>query len=313
MTTSAPAKTGTITSTLSNPLADHPGTHALLDLPVRKQWQQDLQRLLRHRGALVGLFILALLLAAAILAPRLAPYPYDEQHLEFIRVAPNGQFWLGTDSLGRDMLSRLLHGARIAFLIALVVVVIEVVIGVPLGMMAGYFRGRIDLAIGILTDIVWAFPALVLALGIVAAVGPGLINSVIAIALVSWVPFTRVTRAKVMSLRQREFVEASIAIGGSPAHILRRHILPNILLTVLVLVTLTLPGALLAAAALSFLGFGVQPPTPEWGAMLNEGRNYIQGAPWIATFPGLAILITVIGFNLLGDGLRDTLDPKQRS
>lgn len=286
---------------------------AVLKAPARQQWQLDLQRVRSQPGAIAGLLLLSLILLAAILAPYIAPYPYDEQHLDFIRVAPNSQFWLGTDNLGRDLLSRLLYGARIAFLVAVVVVVIEVVIGVPLGMAAGYFRGRLDLAIGTLTDIVWAFPALVLALGIVAAVGPGLINAVVAIALVSWVPFTRVTRAKVMSLRQREFVQASIAIGATHGHILRRHILPNILLTVLVLVTLTLPGALLTAAALSFLGFGVQPPTPEWGAMLNEGRNYIQGAPWIATFPGLAILLTVIGFNLLGDGIRDIFDPKRKT
>lgn len=301
MTTSASTSIGSLTR-----------DDAVLKAPVYKQWQLDLQRVRRQPGAIAGLLLLSLILLAAILAPHITPYPYDEQHLDFIRVAPNSQFWLGTDNLGRDLFSRLLYGARIALLVAVVVVVIEVVIGVPLGMAAGYFSGRLDLAIGTLTDIVWAFPALVLALGIVAAVGPGLINAVVAIALVSWVPFTRVTRAKVMSLRQREFVQASIAIGATHGHILRRHILPNILLTVLVLVTLTLPGALLTAAALSFLGFGVQPPTPEWGAMLNEGRNYIQGAPWIATFPGLAILLTVIGFNLLGDGLRNLFDPKQR-
>lgn len=301
-----------MTTSASTPIGSPTRDSAVLKTPVYKQWQMDLQRLRRQPGVIAGLLLLSLILLAAILAPYIAPYPYDEQHLDFIRVAPNGQFWLGTDNLGRDLLSRLLYGGRIAFLVAVVVVVIEVVIGVPLGMAAGYFSGRLDLAIGTLTDIVWAFPALVLALGIVAAMGPGLINAVVAIALVSWVPFTRVTRAKVMSLRQREFVQASIAIGASHGYILRRHILPNILLTVLVLVTLTLPGALLTAAALSFLGFGVQPPTPEWGGMLNEGRNYIQGAPWIATFPGLAILLTVIGFNLLGDGLRNLFDPKQR-
>lgn len=285
---------------------------ALLAMPVRPQWQLDLQRLRRHRAAMVGLFIILLITAAALLASWISPYPVDEQHLDLIRSAPSGQFLLGTDSLGRDLLSRLLYGARIALLVGLVVVVIEVAVGVPLGMIAGYFRGKPDIAIGTLTDIVWAFPPLVLALGVVAAVGPGLFNAVIAIALVSWVPFSRVTRAKVLSLRQRDFVQASIAIGSSHGRILWRHILPNIVVTNLVLVTLTLPGALLTAAALSFLGFSIQPPTPEWGSMLNEGRAYLQNAPWIATFPGLAILLTVIAFNLLGDGVRDTLDPKQR-
>jgi peptide/nickel transport system permease protein len=306
MTTSA--------TTRSTPSAEpaEPFNNAIVGMPIRRQWQIDLQRLRRHRAAMVGLFIILFIILAALLAPWLAPYPYDEQNLDFIRVAPNAQFLLGTDSLGRDLLSRLLHGARIALLVGFVVVVIEVVIGVPLGMVAGYFRGRVDVAISTLTDIVWAFPPLVLALGVVAAVGPGLFNAVVAIALVSWVPFARVTRAKVMSLRQREFVQASVAIGCSHGHILWRHILPNILITNLVLVTLTLPSALLTAAALSFLGFGVQPPTPEWGAILNEGRNYMQDAPWISTFPGLAILITVVGFNLLGDGVRDVLDPQQR-
>lgn len=280
--------------------------------PVRSQWQVELHRLRRHRTAMIGLMLVLAIGLAALLAPWLAPYPVEEQHLDFIRSAPNRQFLLGADSLGRDLLSRLLYGARIALLIGLVVVGIEVIVGVPLGMLAGYFRGRLDLGISTLTDIVWAFPPLVLALGVMAAVGPGLFNAVIAIALVSWVPFTRVTRAKVMSLRQRDFVQASIAIGSSHRRILWQHILPNIVVTNLVLVTLTLPGALLTAAALSFLGFGVQPPTPEWGAMLNEGRPYLQDAPWIASFPGLAILWTVVGFNLLGDGVRDVFDPRQQ-
>lgn len=309
MTTSAQVSTKSAsTQEQGLPTRDTP----LLSLPVRSQWQLDLQRLCRHRAAMIGLLLILSITAAALLASWLAPYAYDEQHLDFIRTAPNRQFLLGTDSLGRDLLSRLLHGARIALLVGLVVVVIEVAVGVPLGMVAGYFRGRLDIAISTLADMVWAFPPLVLALGVVAAVGPGLFNAVVVIALVSWVPFTRVTRAKVMSLRQRDFVQASIAIGSPHSRILWRHILPNILITNLVLVTLTLPGALLTAAALSFLGFGVQPPTPEWGAMLNEGRPYLQDAPWIATFPGLTILLTVVGFNLLGDGVRDVLDPQQR-
>ena len=305
MTTSASAPTGSYAQ------QNQDGLKGLIR-PVRSQWQLDLHRLRRHRLAMTGLLLILVIVVAALLATWLAPYPADEQHLDFIRRAPNRQFLLGTDNLGRDLLSRLLHGARLALLVGLVVVAIEVVVGVPLGMVAGYFRGRWDIAISTLTDMVWAFPPLVLALGVVAAVGPGLFNAVIAIALVSWVPFTRVTRAKVLSLRQRDFVQASIAIGSTHSRILWRHILPTSVITNLVLVTLTLPGALLTAAALSFLGFGVQPPTPEWGAMLNEGRPYLQDAPWIATFPGLAILVTVVGFNLLGDGLRDVFDPRQK-
>lgn len=284
----------------------------LLALPVRSQLSLQLRQLYHHRLAMLGVVILLTIVIGALLAPWLAPYPFDAQDLDHIRVAPDRQFLLGTDSLGRDLFSRLLHGARIALWIGLLVVVIEVAIGVPLGMVSGYFRGRLDIAMMTLADMVWAFPPMVLALGVVAALGPSLINAVVAIALVSWVPFTRVTRAKVLSLRRQEFVQASEAIGSSHAYILWHHILPNILATNLVLVTLTLPSALLTAAALSFLGFGVQPPMPEWGSMLNEGRPYLQDAPWIATFPGMAILLTVIGCNLLGDGVRDVFDPNQR-
>lgn len=276
-------------------------------------WHEPWQRLRRHRSAMAGLFLLLLIVTAAILAPWLAPYPVDEPHLDFIREAPSHQFWLGTDSLGRDIFSRLLHGARIALLIAAVIVTIEVSVGVPLGVVAGYFGGKLDLVLNMVTDVVWAFPPLVLALGVVAALGSGMINAVIAIALVSWVPFARITRAKVMSLRRREFVQASVALGSGHIRILQHHVLPHVIATNLVLVTLTLPAALLTAAALSFLGFGIQPPTPEWGAMLSEGRLYLQDAPWMSTFPGLAILITVIGFNLLGEGIRDILDPQQRA
>lgn len=285
----------------------------VLTLPVRSRLSIQLRQLYRHRLAMSGAMILLLVVLAALLAPWLAPYSADAQNLDYIRVAPNRQFLLGTDSLGRDLFSRLLYGARIALWIGLLVVAIEVAVGVPLGMVAGYFGGRWDVSIMTLTDMVWAFPPLVLALGVVAALGASLINAVVAIALVSWVPFTRITRAKVLSLRQQEFVQAGTALGSTHRAILWRHILPNIVATNLVLVTLTLPSALLTAAALSFLGFGVQPPTPEWGAMLNEGRPYLQEAPWIATFPGLAILLTVIGFNLLGDGVRDVFDPKQRN
>lgn len=283
-----------------------------LSFAARSQFQMEVRRLFRHRPAMVGLTGVLLLVTAALLAPWLAPYAFDEQHLDFIRVPPSAQFFLGTDSLGRDLLSRILYGARVALLIGVVVVTLETVIGVALGMIAGYFRGYPDLIINLVSDIVWAFPPLVLVLGVVAAVGPGLVNASIALALTSWAPFTRVTRAKVMALRQRDFVQASIAIGSGHGRILWQHLLPNLVATNLVLVMLTLPGALLTASALSFLGFGVQPPAADWGAMLNEGRPYLQEAPWIATFPGLAILLTVVCFNLLGEGVRAAFDPRQQ-
>lgn len=285
---------------------------ARLALPVRSQLSLELGRLFRQRRAMIGALLLFVIVVGALLAPWLAPYPPDAQQLDYIRTAPGGQFLLGTDSLGRDLFSRLLYGARIALGVGLLIVLIEVVVGVPLGMVAGYFRGQWDLATMLLADMLWAFPPLVLVLGIVAALGPSLLNAVFAIALVSWAPFARVTRTKTLSLRHQEFVEASRAIGSSDGYILRRHILPNLLATNLVLITVTLPAALLTAAALSFLGFGVQPPTPEWGSMLEEGRPYLQDAPWIAAFPGLAILLTAVGFNLLGDGVRDAFDPQQK-
>lgn len=283
-----------------------------LSLAPRSQFQLEVQSLFHQRLAMVGLFGILLLVIVALCAPWLAPYPFDEQHLDAIRVPPSAQFFFGTDNLGRDLLSRVLYGARVALLIGIVVVALETVIGVTLGMLAGYFRGYTDLAISMISDMVWAFPPLVLVLGVVAAVGPSLVNAAIALALTSWAPFTRVTRAKVMALRQRDFVQASIAIGSGHGHILWRHILPNLVATNLVLVMLNLPSALLTASALSFLGFGVQPPAADWGAMLNEGRSYLQDAPWIATFPGLAILLTVVCFNLLGEGVRDAFDPRQR-
>lgn len=283
-----------------------------LALPSRSQWQLELQRLFHHRLAMVGLWGILLLVAAALLAPWLAPYPFDAQHLDSIRAAPSRQFLFGTDSLGRDLFSRVLYGARMALLVGVVVVAIETVVGMLLGMIAGYFRGYIDLAISMVSDMVWAFPPLVLVLGVVAAVGPGLLHAAVALALTSWAPFTRVTRAKVLALRERDFVQASLATGSGHGRILWRHILPNLVPTNLVLVMLTLPSALLTASALSFLGFGIQPPGADWGAMLNEGRPYLQDAPWIATFPGLAILLTVVCFNLFGDGVRDAFDPRQK-
>lgn len=304
------------TESAINPAKQRSGEQIASPLPPAPRlagFTSEFRRLRRYRLAMVGLGFLLLIVFAALAAPWLAPYPFDLQNLDQIRVAPNAQFLLGTDSLGRDLFSRILYGARMALLVAAVVVTIELVIGVTLGMIAGYFGKRADLAILTITDMVWAFPPLILALGVIAALGPGLFNAVVALALTSWAPFARVTRAKVMSLRQRDFVQASVAIGSGHGRILWRHILPNIVATNLVLVMLTLPGALLTSSALSFLGFGIQPPAADWGAMLNEGRPYLLEAPWIATFPGLAILLTVVSFNLLGDGVRDVFDPRQKN
>lgn len=268
------------------------------------------KRLLRHKMATAGLVIVLAIVIIAIFAPWIAPRHYAEVNLKDRLLPPSFKYPFGTDMFGRCVFSRVIYGARIALWVGLLVVAIEAGIGVPLGIISGYYGGRIDKIIMAITDMIWAFPPLVLALGVVAIIGPGLTNVVIAIAIISWAPFTRITRAKVQSLVNREFILAARAIGESDFSICVRYILPNILAPIIVLATLTLPYAILSATALSFLGFGAQPPTPDWGLMLAEGRDYLRSAPWIATFPGLAIVITCLGFNLLGDGLRDLLDPK---
>ncbi|MDW8325586.1 MAG: ABC transporter permease [Anaerolineales bacterium] len=269
------------------------------------------KKFLRHTPALFGLTLILLLALTALLAPVIAPYEYDAQDLTKIRQPPSVAHPFGTDKYGRDVFSRVVYGARIALQVAFVVVGIELLVGVTLGMLAGYFRGWVDSLISGLIDLVWAFPPLILALGIIAAIGSGLVNVMIAIALTSWAPFARVTRAKVLSMKEREFVEAGIAIGESDWSILTHYLLPTVIAPNLVLATLTIPAAILTTSALSFLGLGAQPPSPDWGAILNEGREFLRDAWWISTFPGLAILLTALAFNFLGDGLRDVLDPKQ--
>jgi len=270
----------------------------------------EMKRFTRHKPAMIGLAIIIIVVLVAIFGPLVAPYPYAEQNLAKMTSPPDAQNLFGTDQVGRDIFSRVLYGARIAIMVGLVAVVIEAGIGITLGLLAGYFGGRLDTIICGLTDTIWAFPPMILALGIVTVIGPGLFNVIAAIAIVSWAPFSRITRAKVMSVKEQEFVEAGRSIGESDFSLLTRYILPNILAPNLILVTLTMPAALLTASSLSFLGFGAQPPTPDWGAILSEGRDYLRLAPWISTFPGLAILFTVIGLNFLGDGLRDAFDPR---
>jgi peptide/nickel transport system permease protein len=274
------------------------------------QFRMEMRRLRRHTPAMIGLGITILIIIVAIFAPLIAPYGFADQNLDIKVQGPSWQHPFGTDHLGRDVFSRVVYGSRIAIMVGLVVVAIEAGIGITLGLIAGYFGGRVDSFISGLTDTVWSFPPMVLALGIVAVIGPGLFNVITAIAVVSWAPFSRITRAKVQSVKEMEYVEAGRAIGESDFNLLLRYILPNIIASNLVLATLTMPSALLTSSALSFLGFGAQPPTPDWGAILSEGREYLRSAPWISTFPGMAILFTVLGFNFLGDGLRDAFDPR---
>jgi peptide/nickel transport system permease protein len=292
-----------MTHALASP-ASQTGTSNLIS---SRSWK----KFIRHTPALFGLALILFLVLTAILAPIIAPYEFDAQDLTKIRQGPSADHLFGTDKYGRDVFSRVIYGSRIALQVAFIVVGIELLVGVTLGMLAGYFGGWVDSLISGLTDLVWAFPPLILALGIIAAIGPGLVNVVIALAITSWAPFARVTRAKVLSMKEREFVEAGIAIGETDWNILGRYLLPTVIAPNLVLATLTIPAAILTTSALSFLGFGAQPPSPDWGAILNEGREFLRDAWWISTFPGLAILLTALAFNFLGDGLRDVLDPKQ--
>jgi len=270
-------------------------------------------KILRDPLFLAGLIMILLIFIATMAAPLLAPHdPLPVSLPE--RLQPAGDDYpLGTDSLGRCLLTRLLYGGRVTLQYSLSVLVIIVLIGVPVGLVAGYLGGLVDGLLMRLADIVLAFPNLILALVVTGILGPGLLNVLIALALVSWVQYARVVRGMVLSLKQKEFVLAARAAGTSPAGIIWDHLLPNVLPPVVVMATLNLGRLVLAISTLSFLGLGAQPPDPEWGAMINEARNYIVSQPQLMLYPGTAIAFTVLGFNLLGDGLRDVLDPQEFS
>jgi peptide/nickel transport system permease protein len=266
----------------------------------------------RHQLALAGLVIVLLLALIAALAPLLSPYAPAAQHLAERLQGPSAQHWLGTDELGRDILSRLLYGARLTLGIVALVTAISAPLGLAIGCSASYAGGWIDAALMRLTDVCLALPRLILALAFVAALGPGIENAVLAIALVAWPPYARIARAEAMALRRSDFIAAARLAGASPARIVFRHIMPLCLSSVIVRVSLDMAGVILIAAGLGFLGLGAQPPTPEWGAMIAAGRKYMLDQWWVAATPGLAIALASLAFNLLGDGLRDMLDPKQR-
>lgn len=269
-----------------------------------------------NKGALIGLIVLIALVIVALFAPLIAPHAPSQQFRDALLTPPvwqeggNASFLLGTDALGRDILSRLIHGSRYSLAIGLVVVTSALIVGIGIGLLAGYFRGWVDVAIMRIMDIILAFPPLLLALVLVAILGPGLFNAMIAIALVLQPHFARLTRAAVMAEKNREYVTSAKVAGAGHLRLMFKTILPNCLAPLIVQATLSFSNAILEAAALGFLGMGAQPPTPEWGTMLAEAREFILRAWWVVTFPGLAILITVLAINLVGDGLRDALDPK---
>jgi peptide/nickel transport system permease protein len=257
----------------------------------------------------VGGAIVAAAVLAALFGPALSPFDPSDQQLALRLEGPTGLHWFGLDELGRDILARVLSGARISLLVGLVVVGVSATVGIALGSIAGYFGGRIDEAISRVIDILLAFPGLLLAIALVAVLGPSLTNVVLALSLIGWVGYARLVRGQVLRARELEFVQAARALGASTGRILVRHVIPTTLPAVTVQATLGMGGAILAEAALSFLGLGVQPPTPSWGTMLSYGRAHLLDAPHLTVFPGLAIAVLVLGFNFLGDGLRDALDP----
>jgi peptide/nickel transport system permease protein len=267
-------------------------------------------RLRANRLAFAGFCILVGLVVVAILAPVLAPIGYNEQSLALRLRPPSRENWFGTDELGRDIFARIVWGARITIRISCLVAVIAAPIGLAVGTAAGYFGGWTDTILMRINDIFLSFPGLILALGFVAALGPGIGNAVIAIALTAWPPIARLARAETLTIRASDYIAAVRIQGASPLRIILRHIVPMCVPSVVVRITLNMAGIILTAAGLGFLGLGAQPPTPEWGAMLSTGRQNMLGAWWLAAVPGLAILLTSLAFNLFGDGLRDVLDPR---
>lgn len=276
----------------------------------RNSWMKDLPRFFRYRSAVIGFSLVALYLIVAIFATALAPYSPIEQRAPDRLLEPGAKYLLGTDEFGRDILSRLMHGATNSLRIALLAVGLSTTLGTAIGMLSGYAGGIADNLIMRVMDLFFAFPAILLALSIVAALGPGSNNTVLAIAVVYTPIFARVARGPVLAIKEMEFVSAARAVGSRHVRILMRHILPNMVAPIIVQVSLALSWAMLTEAALSFLGLGTQPPQPSWGSMLSESRRMMEIAPWMAVSPGLAIMLGVLGFNLLGDGLRDALDPR---
>jgi peptide/nickel transport system permease protein len=282
------------------------------DDAVESAARRALRRLLRRKGAVLGLTIIALFVAAAVLAPWIAPYDPTAQSWTLVRKPPSWLHWLGTDEVGRDTLSRIIFGARASLLAGVISVCIAVGIGVPLGLTAGYLGGFIDGLLSRLVDAMLACPYLILAIALAAFLGPSLGNAMIAIGIATTPIFVRLTRGQVMAVKVEDFVEAARMVGNPRWRVAVVHILPNILPALAVQASLSIAAAIIAEASLSFLGLGQQPPDPSWGSMLNAAQRFLSNAPWLAIFPGLAIFLTVMSFNLLGDGLRDALDPRER-
>ena len=291
--------TAVLTATASQPVPASPGRRAL-------------RKLVRRRAAMIGLAVVLGFVVLALAAPWIAPHDPVATSWGAIRKAPSAAHWFGTDEIGRDVLSRVIWGARASLLAGVVSVSISLMLGVPIGLAAGFLGGFVDALISRITDAFLACPFLILAIALAAFLGPSLSNAMIAIGVSATPIFVRLTRAQVLNVRVEDYVEAARAVGNPPWRIALRHVLPNVTAPLIVQATLAIAAAVIAEASLSFLGLGQQPPDPSWGSMLNTAKNYIDQAPWMAIWPGLAIFGLVLAFNLLGDGLRDALDPRQR-
>ncbi|HEY1459233.1 MAG TPA: ABC transporter permease [Casimicrobiaceae bacterium] len=270
-----------------------------------------LRRLRRRRAAIVGLVVVVGFILLALFAPWIAPYDPLQTSWSAVRKAPSAAHWFGTDEIGRDVLSRVIWGTRASLLAGLVSVCISLACGVPIGLLAGYVGGPVDVLISRMTDAMLACPFLILAIALAAFLGPSLTNAMIAIGVSATPVFIRLTRAQVLAVKVEDYVEAARALGNPPWRIALRHVLPNAISPLIVQATLAIAAAVIAEASLSFLGLGQQPPAPSWGSMLNTAKNYIDNAPWMAIWPGLSIFLLVLSFNLVGDGLRDALDPRR--
>jgi peptide/nickel transport system permease protein len=286
-------------------------TTAELTLDPRARRRRRLRRrFLRRPMAVFGLVVATLAVLVALLAPWLAPFDPARQDFDAVLQRPGGAHLMGTDDLGRDVLSRVMFGARASIQAGVLSTVLALIVAVPLGLIAGYFRGWWDPIISRITDVLLSFPFLILAVGLAAILGPSLTNATLALGISQIPGIIRITRGEVLGLREEDYVEAAVANGASDLTIISRHIFPNTVSPLLVQATVTIPVAIIGESLLSFLGLGVQPPTPSWGVMLASAQSFIAQAPWLALFPGLAIFLTTLSFNLLGDGLRDVLDPK---
>jgi peptide/nickel transport system permease protein len=276
----------------------------------RSLWGDAFRRVRRNPGAMAGLVLLVLVILAAIGAPLITHFDPEAMVPSQRLKPPSAEYWFGTDAFGRDIYTRIIYGARISLRVGIISVAIATLLGVTGGVLAGYFGGFTDSVIMRTADITLAFPGILLALVVIAIMGTSLLNAMIAVGIAAAPTYARVSRAMVLKVRAEPFIEAAICVGSPPHRVMLRHIMPNILGSLVVVATLGIAGAIIAGAALSFLGLGAKPPTPEWGLILSEGRTYLRHAWWTTTFPGLAIMVTVLAINLLGDGLRDALEPR---